>query len=94
ASPVRLDEVVVARAPTPRLAIWALGDSVWLEGDWRRPGERNVVVLTDHVGATSNARTLEASRAFLRGRLREDDSGSWRAAAVGVLRFAFEPWRP
>jgi hypothetical protein len=94
ASPTNLEQVVVADQPLPRLAVWALADSIWLEGDWRRPGETNIVVLTDHVGATNNGRTVEVAREFLAGRRVADDSTSWRGLLVSVLRYAFSPWRP
>lgn len=87
-------EKVVARGGPPRLSIWALGDSVWLDGDWRRPGELNLVAVSDHVGATNNARALSATRDFLEGRRVEDDSASWRGFAVSLLSHAFAPWRP
>jgi hypothetical protein len=87
-------ERVVARAGPPRLEVWALGDSVWLEGDWRRPGEVNVVGITDHVGATNDDRVLTAARDFLDGKLVADDSASWRGFAVALLSHAFAPWRP
>jgi hypothetical protein len=92
-APPQLDEVV-ARGGLPRLSVWALGDSVWLEGDWRRPGEVNLVALTDHVGVTNNARALAAARDFFEGRRVEDDSASWRGFAVSLLSHAFAPWRP
>ena len=94
ASPTNLEQFVIADPPVPRLAIWALGDSIWLEGDWRRPGETNIVVLTDHVGATNNGRTAEAAREFLAGRRVADDSASWQGLMVSILRYAFSPWRP
>jgi hypothetical protein len=94
ASPTNLEQVVIADPPLPRLAVWALADSVWLEGDWRRPGETNIVALTDHVGATNNGRTAEAAREFLAGRRVADDSASWQGLMVSVLRYAFSPWRP
>jgi hypothetical protein len=93
-SPVRLARVVAARSDVPRLAIWALGDSVWLEGDWRRPGEVNVVAVTDHVGVTNDERALTTARDFFSGRRIEDDSASWRGFAVALLSHAFAPWRP
>ena len=94
ASPTNLEQIVIADAPVPRLAVWALADSIWLEGDWRRPGETNIVVLTDHVGATNNGRTAEAARQFLAGRRVADDSASWQGLLVSILRYAFSPWRP
>lgn len=78
----------------PRLSIWALGDSVWLDGDWRRMGEGNVVALSDHVGTVRNQRAVEASRRFFAGRRVHGDERSWRGALVRVVRALFEPWRP
>jgi hypothetical protein len=94
ASPVRLQPLAVIDSRVPRLAVWALGDSVWLDRDWRRPGETNVVAITDHVGATNNSRALAAARNFYRGGEVPQDESSWRGALVAVLRYAFEPWRP
>lgn len=94
AAPLHLDGSIAPAGRTPRLAIWALGDSVWLDGDWRRPGETNLVVLTDHVGAVKNPRTIEAVGNFFGGEAVPSDEASWRGALVGVVRFAFEPWRP
>jgi hypothetical protein len=97
ASPTNLEAVVPcsSECPIPRMNVWALGDSVWLDRDWRRPGEVNVIVASDHVGAVRNGRTLEAARSFLAGQEVESDEGpSWQGALVHVLRFAFEPWRP
>jgi len=94
ASPVNLRTVVVVDERISRLAIWALGDSVWLDRDWRRPGELNVIVPTDHVGAVSNAAALTAAGRFLGGGEVAEDDLTWRVAMVNVLRYAFEPWRP
>lgn len=94
AAPVRLDPVVVIDSQVPRLSVWALGDSVWLDRDWRRPGEINMVALTDHVGVTNNRRAFQAVRSFFAGEQVEDDESSWRGASVALLRYAFEPWRP
>ncbi|MGH2729828.1 MAG: hypothetical protein ACRDJI_04385, partial [Actinomycetota bacterium] len=94
ASPTNLSPAAVADADVPRLAVWALGDSVWLEGDWRRPGEINVVALTDHVGVTNNARAFSAARDFLAGKEVAGDEASWRGFLVSAFRYAFEPWRP
>ncbi len=94
ASPTNLEPVLVIDKKVSRVAVWALGDSVWLNSDWRRPGEINVVALTDHVGVTNNERSLRAARTFLQGRGLEGDEVSWRALLVTVLRYAFEPWRP
>jgi hypothetical protein len=94
ASPTNLEPVVVDSPPVSRLAVWALGDSVWLDGDWRRPGEYNVAVLTDHVGITRNDRALAVTTSFFRGNSIQDDESSWRGLLVEVLRYVFEPWRP
>lgn len=94
ASPTNLHTLRVRDARVPRLAVWALGDSVLLETDWRRPGETNLVALSDHVGAPRNPRALEATRLFLQGRRAGSDESSWRSVAVNLLRYAFEPWRP
>lgn len=94
ASPTKLEKVQVVDARVPRLALWALGDSVWLDDDWRRPGERNVVVLTDHVGITKNERALGVTATFFRAGGVADDEASWRGLMVEVLRYVFEPWRP
>jgi hypothetical protein len=93
-APVDLERVEVTDSGTPRLALWALGDSVLLEGDWRRPGETNLVVFSDHVGATRNPRALDSARRFLQGEDISPDDATWRSALVNVFRFAFEPWRP
>lgn len=94
ASPTNLDPVVVPTSNVGRLAVWPLADSVWLDGDWRRPGEVNVVAVTDHVGVTNNGVALEAARDFLAGRAVLPDIGTWRGILVPVIRYAFEPWRP
>lgn len=94
ASPTNIRKVEVRNSPIPRLEVWALADSVWLEGDWRRPGETNIVALTDHVGVTDNAHALEAARNFFEGKKVPDDESSWKGVAVGVLKYAFAPWRP
>ena len=94
ASPTNLRPVVVIDKRVTRVAIWSLGDSVWLDTDWRRPGEVNMVAITDHVGITNNARALGASRSFLAGQRVEGDEVSWRGFLVAALRYAFEPWRP
>ena len=93
-APVDLERVEVADADTPRLALWALGDSVLLENDWRRRGETNLVVFSDHVGATRNPRALDSARQFLQGEDVPADDASWRSVLVNALRYAFEPWRP
>jgi hypothetical protein len=93
-APVDLERVEVTDADTPRLALWALGDSVLLDGDWRRPGETNLVVFSDHVGATRNPRALDSARLFLQGEDISPDDATWRSVLVNVFRYAFEPWRP
>ena len=94
ASPTNLRPVVVIDKQVTRVAIWALGDSVWLDTDWRRPGEVNMVAMTDHVGITNNGRALAAAKAFLAGRRIQGDEVSWRGFVAAVVRYAFEPWRP
>ncbi|MDQ3915345.1 MAG: hypothetical protein M3323_08470 [Actinomycetota bacterium] len=95
AAPVHLDDRPGApRRGTRRLAVWALGDSVWLQGDWRRPGEVNVVAISDHVGAVNDERAVSAARRFFAGAPVSSDSASWRGALAAALRYAFEPWRP
>lgn len=94
AAPANLKRVVAHRPAVPRLAQWAVGDSVWLDGDWRRPGERNVVIMSDHVGITNDARATGSARDFFAGRSVDDDSSSWRGALVSTLSYAFAPWRP
>lgn len=83
------------RNDTPILAVWALGDSVWLDDDWRRPGDDvNIIALTDHVGVTDNSEALAAAQDFLAGKKVADDESSWKGIAVGVLKYGFAPWRP
>ena len=94
AAPAQVSREVAHDPSVPRLAEWALGDSVWLDGDWRRPGERNVVIVSDHVGITNDARATKLARDFLAGRNVPDDSSSWRGALVSTLSYAFAPWRP
>ena len=93
-SPTNLTPVEVNSKTPPRLAAWPLADSVWLEDDWRRPGELNIIALTDHVGVTDNAAVLDATKRFFSAEKVEDDESSWKGVAVGVLRYAFAPWRP
>jgi hypothetical protein len=93
-SPTNLKTVEVRKASVPRLTVWALGDSIWLDGDWRRAGEINIVALTDHVGVTDNAYAFDSAERFYAGKRVEDDETSWKGVAVGVLKYAFEPWRP
>ena len=85
---------IYAASPLPRLEVWALADSVWLDGDWRRKGEVNIVAITDHVGVTDNAQAMGAARDFFEGKKVPDDESSWKGVAVGVLKYAFAPWRP
>jgi hypothetical protein len=94
AAPFHLKRVQVSGAATPRLAVWALGDSVWLQDDWRRRGETNIVAITDHVGVTNNPRALNAASDFFHDQRVGGDGSSWRGFAVNLLRYAFEPWRP
>jgi heme exporter protein D len=94
AVPFRLKRVEVRHGPTSRVAIWALGDSVWLEGDWRRRGETNVVATTDHVGVTNDPKALAVARDLFANRSIQQEGTSWASFAVNVLRYAFEPWRP
>ena len=94
AFPTNLRPVVIIDSRVRRLSVWALGDSVWLDRDWRRPGELNVVALTDHVGIVNNGRAISTSKAFYLGQEPEDDEASWRGAFVSLLRHVFAPWRP
>lgn len=94
ASPTNLEPAVVTQSSIPRLNIWALADAVWLDRDWRRPGEVNVATVTDHVGVTNNARAVAIVRSFFSGEPTVGDEASWRGALVSVVRYAFEPWRP
>lgn len=93
AAPVHLEDAADTAA-TRRMAVWALGDSVWLQGDWRRPGEVNVVAISDHVGAVNDARAVSAARRHFAGAPVRSDEASWRGALAAALRYAFEPWRP
>ena len=92
-APVHLDAARTA-GTTRRMAVWALGDSVWLQGDWRRAGELNVVAISDHVGAVNDSRAVSAARRFFAGQAVRSDAASWRGALAAALRYAFEPWRP
>lgn len=92
-APVHLDPPF-DRSQARRMAVWALGDSVWLQGDWRREGEVNVIAISDHVGAVNDARAVAAARRFFAGLPVRSDSASWRGALASALRYAFEPWRP
>lgn len=92
-SPTNLEEVDPG-AVVPRLSVWALIDSVWLEGDWRRAGSVNVVALTDHAGVTNNARALGLAEDFFAGKRVSGDGSSWRSILASALRYAFAPYRP
>lgn len=94
AGPTQQEATIVRSPAVPRLAVWALGDSVWLDDDWRRPGESNVVVLTDHVGAVKNPHSLAAVRGFFGNAHVPSHERDWRSVLVNVVRFTFEPWRP
>ena len=94
AAPVHLRRVVTPEVEPRRVAVWALGDSVWLYGDWRRRGEINVIALSDHVGVTTNARAYDAAQRMFEGKQVRGDESSWKSGLVTVLRYAFEPWRP
>lgn len=94
ASPTNLRPVVAPESPIPRLSVWAVVDSVWLDTDWRRPGEVNVVALTDHVGVTRNGYAFETAEAFFRGERVAGHEVSWQGFLVSTMRYTFEPWRP
>lgn len=94
AAPANLKPVVGVSPETRRLTAWALGDSVWLYGDWRRSGEVNLVALTDHVGITRDVRILGAAHRWFAERPVMGDEMSWRGALVESVRLLFEPWRP
>ena len=94
ASPTNVEALEPPDSDVPRLTLWALADSILLDTDWRRPGEVNLVVVSDHVGATRNPRALDSARRFLQGEGVGSDDGSWRAILVNVLRYSFEPWKP
>jgi hypothetical protein len=94
ASPVRVGRVVEPDADVDRLSVWALGDSVWLYSDWRRPGELNVIALSDHVGVTNNTRAIDVAERFYDGKKVEGDEESWRGGLASLLGHAFAPWRP
>ncbi len=94
ASPTNLSSVVVLRSSVRRASVWPLADSVWLDRDWRRPDEVNMVAITDHVGVTNNGRALASARDYLAGRTFVSDEASWRSVLVPVVRYVFEPWRP
>ena len=94
ASPTNLPEIVVSRPDTERLAVWALGDSLWLDRDWWRPGETNVVSLSDHVGAVRDPHSIETVGRFFAGSNISGDERSWRGLLVSAIRYTFEPWRP
>ncbi|MDQ3951676.1 MAG: hypothetical protein M3279_01750, partial [Actinomycetota bacterium] len=94
AAPVHLGPVAETPTGERRLAVWALGDSAWLQRDWRRTGEVNLVAISDHVGATNDSRAVAAARRFFAGQPVRSDSATWRGALAAALRYAFEPWRP
>lgn len=94
AFPTNLEPLVLIDSQIRRVSVWALADSVWLDRDWRRPGEINVVALTDHVGVVKNGRAVSTARLFFEGEPIQGDEASWRGAFVSVLRHAFAPWRP
>ena len=94
AFPTNLEPVVLIDSQIRRLSVWALGDSVWLDRDWRRPGETNLVALTDHVGVVKNESAVTAARNFFEGAATEGDEVSWRGGFVSLLRHSFAPWRP
>ena len=77
-----------------RMSVWALADSVWLDSDWRRENEMNLVSVSDHVGAINDLYALDRARRFYAGDEIGDDEGSWRGALATTLRYAFAPWRP
>jgi hypothetical protein len=93
ASPVRIEGEVALDGP-PRVAVWALGDSVWLHDDWRRPGELNVIAITDHVGVTNNARAIDVAKRFFDEKRVNGDEESWRGGLASLIGHAFAPWRP
>lgn len=94
AAPIQMETITQAEPPFPRLEVWALVDSVWLDQDWRRTDELNVVAFTDHVGVTRNGRALDLVGRFFEGRSLDGDETTWRGALVPIVRYAFEPWRP
>ena len=95
ASPTKLGDVVPANdGGVRRMSVWALGDSVWLDSDWRREDETNIVSISDHVGAVNDLYALDRARRFFAGDEIGDDEGSWRGALATTLRYAFAPWRP
>ncbi|HEX2241133.1 MAG TPA: hypothetical protein VHJ82_08360 [Actinomycetota bacterium] len=85
---------VQASATERRLAVWPLVDSVWLDQDWRRPGEINVVAFTDHVGVVNNGHALSQVETFFAGEPVSGDESSFAGFLAAVLRYTFEPWRP
>ena len=95
ASPSNLENVVPpSDGGVRRMSVWALADSVWLDSDWRRRNETNLVSISDHVGAVNDLYALERARRFFAGDELGDDEGSWRGALATTLRYAFAPWRP
>ena len=93
ASPVRVGRVVEPEG-VDRLSVWALGDSVWLYSDWRRPGETNVIAISDHVGVTNNSRAIDTTKRFFDGKKIEGDEESWKGGLASLIGHAFAPWRP
>lgn len=93
-SPTNLAPVDPPKERVPTLAVWALADSVWLDDDWRRSNDINIVAITDHVGVTDNAQALAAAKEFFDEKKVPDDESSWKGIAVGVLKYGFAPWRP
>jgi hypothetical protein len=67
---------------------------VWLYDDWRRPGELNVIAITDHVGVTNNARAIDVAKRFFDEKQVEGDEESWRGGLASLIGHAFAPWRP
>jgi hypothetical protein len=86
--------VVVRRHKIPRLAIFSIDDASWLEGDWRRPGEHNLISLSDHTGITADGYALAATRRFLHDKKVPDDGTMWKSVFLNVINYAFAPWRP
>jgi pimeloyl-ACP methyl ester carboxylesterase len=86
--------MVQSSATERRLAVWPLLDSVWLDQDWRRSGEINVVAFTDHVGVVNNGRAVSQVQSFFAGKPLSGDESSFAGFLSAVLRYTFEPWRP
>jgi hypothetical protein len=95
ASPTNLDDLVPeGTGGMRRMSVWAFADSVWLDSDWRRDNEVNLVAVSDHVGAVADRYALGKAADFFAGEDVGDDEGSWRGALATALRYAFAPWRP